>query len=492
MTTTLYEDVLDRYRDPTQSLSATSSNNNNNNNNNYKTKRDSLVKLPDDSSSRLHFATYQQPSNTANMLLPTSNDSKNISTSIHNDNSINYINKKSSEQQLDVDSLSLSDIDFRILQTRLSLRAKDEETKSRADEVKSHDRPLYYQPRSTGLKNFYNELKDYIPPNVQLDEGIVEVNTAGSKLAQKQYKYSYSSRDYDEHDLLQSIKDDLEEENEEALTERDVSDNPTGEWENPIVKQAITRQVDLEYYVKMLLRNLLYFLILLTFRSLIEKLIFLYDTRLKAQPVYVQMLKENQQINRLLMNGQVMKLIGRLILIPSLLKLIFASFKLIKGQDQCWDLPLNSKQRELIGLNVDKTNLEEGERDDATLVLRQRKYEADKFEPYKILPKYRQLNQYSMFNIPSSTAKFKSGDKIMTNQSRSSERQSNLKRRMIGDVQGAVTAMNVKTRSDPQPKVLTHDSDNLATPITFSQSRYSTGTIEKAQQEFMKNYGMKL
>lgn len=97
-----------------------------------------------------------------------------------------------------------------------------------------------------------------------------------------------------------------------------------------------------------------------------------------------------------------------------------------------------------------------------------------------------------MFNIPSSTAKFKSGDKIMTNQSRSSERQSNLKRRMIGDVQGAVTAMNVKTRSDPQPKVLTHDSDNLATPITFSQSRYSTGTIEKAQQEFMKNYGMKL
>ncbi|CAK9435401.1 uncharacterized protein LODBEIA_P01280 [Lodderomyces beijingensis] len=413
---------------------------------NSKTSRDGdlaskeLYKLPHDTTMRLHFDP-PQPAN----KFPSDNQPL-----------LAKINK---------DERLLSDIDFKLLQTKLSLDAWDEAEKHKINEIKTRDRPLYYQPRATGVKNFHNEIKDYLPPNVNL-----------SRLSSK-YSYSGFNNHYttaprhDVKEIIASLRDDLEEEEDDEIGKRQEYENPTGQWESPVVKQALSRQVDLEYYTKMLLRNILYFLVLVSLESLVEKLIKIYDVKFKSQSVYIQMIKENQQIYRLLNGPSLLLLLGRLVVVPSIICIILAASKLIKGQDQCWDLPLNSRQRQLIGLRVNPSSSDLNESgDDAELILKQRAYDAEKVNPYRTIPKYKKLNEYSMFNVnPEPENKEKNPCVVSALYP--------ARKSQLG---------NAKAASSLNPA---HQSG--ADGALAGQNKYSAKAVEKAQVEFAKNYNLK-
>ncbi|KAI3405716.2 hypothetical protein KGF56_001322 [Candida oxycetoniae] len=423
----------------------------------------SLTRLPSDVTTRMHFETSSSTQQIASSSTSSSNKEQQVLQS--------KLDSSPTSTSTPI-STSLHDVDFKLLQTRLSLRAKNQQEKMKTHEIRIHDRPLYYQPRnSSSVKNFNDEIKNFVPPNVNLPCG------KSSARAPKQYSSTYFANNHDMKEVIESIKNDLQ---EDELIEAQNIDNPTGEWENPIVKQAIKRQINMEYYIKMLLRNLLYFSLILSFESILEKIILMYHIKLKAQPIYVQMIKENQQISRML-NSPYLLLIERLILVPSIICILISTFTLLKGQDQCWDLPLNSTQRKLIGLKVVETAepLSVDGKEDAELTLKRREYDADKIEPYKVIPKYRKLNDYSMFNIAP----------IPRLKEDKAEGQS------LFSARKSMTNLAYKR---PYAAVISNNDNNnnttqelreLATPNP--QRRYSSKKIEQAQSEFSKHYDLK-
>lgn len=284
-----------------------------------------------------------------------------------------------------LDKTSLGDIHLKILQTKLALKAERETEQRKLDEIQSHDRPLYYQLPSSGVKDFYNEIKDFLPPNVNLDGGNSKKNSV---------PYFYRNKLHPIDHFRAKTNSYLIEDDEDLDDYNSAS--PTGDWENPIVKQALSRQVDLEYYTKSLLRNVLYLIIILLFKSLIKNIIILYELNLKAQPLYKQMMYNSRFNFDTFVGGIYFAIAEQMISAWPLLNIFLSIAKLIRGQDQCWDLPLSNKQRKLIGLKVDDVGNDEEL--DADLIFKQRKYDAGHKLANDSIPKYNQMNDYTLEN----------------------------------------------------------------------------------------------
>ncbi|KAI5960523.1 hypothetical protein KGF57_001919 [Candida theae] len=278
------------------------------------------------------------------------------------------------------DETSLSDIHLKILQTKLALKAERETEQRKLAGIKSHDRPSYYQLPSSGVKDFYKEIKDFLPPNVSLGG---QKSTAN--FLPQLHRNRLSARDNSPSKLST-----INFEDDEVDLDDYTSASPTGHWENPIVKQALSRQVDLEHYTKLLLRNVLYLIILLLFKSLIKKVIILYEINLKAQPLYKQMMYNSRFDFETLVNSVYFIIAEQIVTCWPLINIVISVAKLLKGQDQCWDLPLTNKQRTLIGLKVND-NEEENE---ANLILTQRKYDINHHLANDSVPKYNPMNDY--------------------------------------------------------------------------------------------------
>lgn len=316
-----------------------------------------LSRLPNNALSRMHFKTTQQKELTEAIGI--------------------QLNKLS-------DKTSLNDIHLKILQTKLSLKAEREIEERKLEEIKSHDRPLYYQLPSSGVKDFYSEIKNFLPPNV---------NLGGSNATIKNNMPHFYRNKLKTSDNQAQNRHDTEDEDE---MEDDNSSSPTGDWENPIVKQALSRQVDLEYYTKLLLRNILYLIVLLLFKSLARKFTILYEINLKAQPLYKQMMY-NSHFNFDTFVGSIyFNIAEQLITIWPLVSILISVARLLKGQDQCWDLPLSNNQRRLIGLQVDDVG--EDKENEADLIIRQRKYDTAQSLANSSVPKYKQMTEFTLLN----------------------------------------------------------------------------------------------
>lgn len=96
---------------------------------------------------------------------------------------------------------------------------------------------------------------------------------------------------------------------------------PTGEWINPIMDVALSRQVNREAEIKSILTSIIGMLIV----KLLERILVI---KISGVSTYINV---------------VVCIIA--------LNISVRGFNLLKAKDQCLDLPLNNRQRELLGLN---------------------------------------------------------------------------------------------------------------------------------------------
>ncbi|KAI5958993.1 uncharacterized protein KGF55_005647 [Candida pseudojiufengensis] len=372
---------------------------------------------------------------------------------------------------------SLSDINFRLLQTKLAINEEKYKSSIAKDKIQKNDRPLYYQPPSSSDKDIYNEIKDCLPPNVNISENLKSPSKTKYNIP-KLYNYETTVKTHDYKDVIDSIKNEFA--NEDLIDFNPEYDNPTGIWESPIVKEAIARQIDLEYYMKVFIRNILYLLIILLFRSLFKKGIILYELHLKAQPLYIQMIKTG--IDKKIEDGSLIDsfyfiLVSRLICLPSIINILFSFFKLMKGQDQCWDLPLSTKQRKLLGLNY--KNKYDGSIDideDAELTLKQRRYDTDHVIPYKPIPKYVKNNEST-----------KHGNRIpLINENQQSLYST---RKSMSDLTSGISISNNQILQKRGP--LQNSLDKVTSISTSSKQSNHLEKKARAQANFTKNYNLK-
>lgn len=180
--------------------------------------------------------------------------------------------------------IPLNQISMKLSKTKLFTKQND--LFNRTTPKKS----IYYRPpASANIDNQFG-IKEFLPPRVQK-------------------KYSMAPK------TSKSITSGGTEEEEE-----EINDIPTGEWVNPVMKRALSRQINREYEVKSILTH--------TIGILVLKLI----DRILSIKINVSM-----YVN--------------LIVYMVIIRIIMSGLKLLKGKDQCIDLPLNNRQRQLLGLN---------------------------------------------------------------------------------------------------------------------------------------------
>ncbi|KAL6452344.1 hypothetical protein SBY92_001602 [Candida maltosa Xu316] len=354
----------------------------------------------------------------------------------------------------------LGDASFRILQTKLSLKRQNKEKQDEINRIKKLDRPMYYKPPSSNFRdNSLYGIKDCLPPNVTLIDQQSAYDTK-QPINKIPIFVNYQETKPDATKILQSIKDEFD----EVDLDNQVIDNPTGSWENPIVKEALSRQVDLEYQVKLLLRNLIYLLLFTFFKSSINKLAFLYELKSKiVQPVYQHQPPKDSSVEFYLL------VFSKVVVVYFIINIVIPLVKLLKGQDQCNDLPLSIKQRKLIGLKVKDVPEDFTVDEAAELTLKQRRYDLKNENKFTPIPKYNKLNDYSVFNVDGRRTESTSPE-LVSNQSL------------------------YHVRKDPSD--LTNEEPIglkfLAEQNSQNSTRkYSTETIQKVQSKFEKNFDIK-
>ncbi|RCK54393.1 hypothetical protein Cantr_03984 [Candida viswanathii] len=354
----------------------------------------------------------------------------------------------------------LRDASFKVLQTKLSLKQQKKEEQEELERIKRLDRPMYYKPPSSNFKDSFYGIKDCVPPNVKL----LDQETASDRLTQNRIPIfvNYEETKHGPKEVLQSIRDEFD----EGDLDDYVTDNPTGAWENPIVKKALSRQVDLEHQLKVLLKNVLYLMIFSFFRSSISKFVSIYELKLKSsqQPAYL-----HQEHNTSSSLEFYLLLLSKVVVVYFTVNIVVPLIRLLKGQDQCYDLPLNIKQRKLLGLKVKDVPEDYVIDEKAELTLKQRRYDLDNEgkQPYKPIPKYNKLNDYSIFNINK-----KLSTELVKSQSLYQVRKDD------------PTALS--NQSTVGIKFLRSKSRD-----TNVSSKYSPETINKAQNKFEKNFDIK-
>lgn len=195
-------------------------------------------------------------------------------------------------------------------------------------DITPQKQPIYYKPPSL-TKGTQFGIQEFLPPSVS--------SGRTNKIPLERSK-------------IQSTK---------ATEEVTASEVPTGEWTNPIMTQALSRQINITFHIKKCFSTSLLILLSLLVRSGISKVAFL---------------RENQWYAYLSWG------VGTTLALNFLASLYYV----VRGQDQCNDLPLSNKQRELIGLTV---VVDEDE--DTKLLMKERQYELN-HEVEKI-PRYSKI-----------------------------------------------------------------------------------------------------
>lgn len=107
---------------------------------------------------------------------------------------------------------------------------------------------MYYKPPSSNFKDSFYGIKDCVPPNVKLSDQESKFDRRNENRIP--IFVSREVRKQDPQEILNSIRAEFD----EGDLDDYVGDQPTGSWENPIVKKALSRQIDLEYQFKVLLK----------------------------------------------------------------------------------------------------------------------------------------------------------------------------------------------------------------------------------------------
>ncbi|CUM46386.1 uncharacterized protein AC631_03097 [Debaryomyces fabryi] len=288
----------------------------------------------------------------------------------------------------------LSDVAFQLYQTKLTIDSHKghphhTNTFKQQRAIGSGKEPIYYRPPSSSEGAQYG-IKSFLPPN--FEKGSIRDRTTNkvpiaANTPEIYQKDSIFVKDDDEIDEIE-----------------DANSNPTGDWFNPVVKEALRRQPRREVEIKIIGTNLLYLLAFKLSVAVGNYFLTLYEyKRMPFQSVggYYPPIRHDHTHPGTV--GFYTILAIRVIYGIFLFNCILSFYRLTKGQDQCLDLPLNNKQRELLGLRVDQTsnediNEKEGAEEDAQLTMKQRRFQSQHNGNY-ILPKYTKSNIYSVHQV---------------------------------------------------------------------------------------------
>lgn len=292
----------------------------------------------------------------------------------------------------------LSDVAFQLYQTKLTIDSHKghphhTNTFKQQRAIGSGKEPIYYRPPSSSESTQYG-IKSFLPPN--LEKGSIRDRTTNK------IPIAISAPPIDRKNFL-FVKDD-----DEIDEIEDAKNNPTGDWFNPIVKEALRRQPRKEVEIKRIGANLLYLLAFRLSVAIGNYILTLYEyKRMPFQSVggYYPPIRHDHTHPGTF--GFYAVLIIRVIYGIFIVNCVLSLYRLTKGQDQCLDLPLNRKQRELLGLKTDQVakdnfNEKEGYEDDAQLTLKQRRFESLHKSNYN-LPKYTKSNIYSAHQVRPAT-----------------------------------------------------------------------------------------
>lgn len=165
---------------------------------------------------------------------------------------------------------------------------------------------------------------------------------------------------------------------------------PTGDWMSPVVKEALRRQVSKEKYFMSLWSGILRLGIFHLVLNLAEYLLRLYVVG-QQKSIYGLPGKVEMAATFLLDHSAHIFHVQWLFVLQICVSTVF----LVWPQNQCWDLPLTRKQRELIGLKTD------GHEDfDSDIALKQRLFESRYLEPIEV-PKYAAMGDLtSIVRVP--------------------------------------------------------------------------------------------
>lgn len=284
----------------------------------------------------------------------------------------------------------LSDVAFQLYQTKLSIDTHKEhphhnKTFNQQLSVGSGKPPIYYRPPSSQRTQY--GIKKFLPPN--FESGSVRDN-ATNKVP--------ITVAYSQNNNIKPVG--LKDEDEDEVDDQETSENPTGEWFNPIVREALKRQVRKEVEVKKIGINLIY---LFTFKLAVaigNYVLSLYEY--KRMPFHNASYYPPVRQDHLEPGSASFYVMVSIRIIYGLFifNCIMPCYRLCKTQDQCLDLPLNNHQRKLLGLNIDhgmeinSSELEDKEDKAADLVMKKRRFQSGNISNYS-LPKYNKSNVYS-------------------------------------------------------------------------------------------------
>lgn len=188
----------------------------------------------------------------------------------------------------------------------------------------------------------------------------------------------------------------------------DNEDYPTGDWFNPVVKVALSRQINKEQYFKKFAVNLVLFVGFKLAQAIFSYFRVVIDANFgnSQESKYKKIMQTIVQENEVPWADGIpaqwyLKLVLKAVEAIFIINIVYCGYKLVKKQNQCFDLPLNNKQRQLLGLEVNGhyVNEDEKERDldvNTNLLLKQRQFRNSQPEDVSItLPKYSRSNQYS-------------------------------------------------------------------------------------------------
>lgn len=233
---------------------------------------------------------------------------------------------------------SSSDIAFRLYQTKLQLNYNKQHLESQqlsnqqANSMFSKNEPIYYSPPSS----IQPGIQGFLPPNVK--------NTQKQSTISRRHAYN----------VIDSVSDQIDENLEDATMSA-----PTGEWFNPVVKEALTRQVNKEDEFRKFAFNLMVVAILkygLRFTKYVQS--WYINLRKQYNPYaqyYSPGISSNSNSNASTNFEIYWSIFVNAIFCLLIYNIVISLYKLIKKQDECLDLPLSNKQRKMLGLQIIKS-----------------------------------------------------------------------------------------------------------------------------------------
>ncbi|CAI5756486.1 unnamed protein product [Candida verbasci] len=227
-------------------------------NTNYYTSN--LTKLPNNSISKIHFNQLEKQ------------QQKEKDKEVQLDHQL--ISNSSSSS-----STILSEASFKILQTKLSLNLMKEEQDEQIANLRKLDRPIYYKPPvSSNFEgdNYYG-IKDYLPPGVQL----------GKPKLQNKIPLNKKLLDKKPDKIQSNINDD-------DVDDDELEEDVIATLEKPnYAPQLLNWTLNLQK----ILKTIIYFIIFSLFKSIIKKILIVYQIKSKSNETFHIELIDNLYTN---------------------------------------------------------------------------------------------------------------------------------------------------------------------------------------------------